>query len=269
NDESALWFFVVKAVLICGPLAYYPLCESGKYRSTWGKRWLGLRVYRSDGETPVGILRGLARFFLRVISAVPLYLGYIIAFFTERKQALHDLASDTVVYQAEDPPSYWILKGITSVLVVSFLLNAVSTKLMSNVERRVISEMGALSPEKYDADRLTPGKREVQVAYAASLAMQVTLRQYHNRNERWPEPAERDQLLAQFNGQTADMARILRDYELTLAPKGKFALSLGATTRGTARMIFIPPSGKNERLWDCIPIKIDSRQQIEQCGAGF
>jgi uncharacterized RDD family membrane protein YckC len=242
------------------PLVYYSLCESGKHRSTWGKRWMGLRVYRSDGETPVGFLRAAGRYVLRTVSSI-LLLGYIIAFFTERKQALHDLASDTVVYQADDPPAYWILAGIGSVLIVPAAFAFLATKMIGSALKSVGGAYTQLlKDEQTNPNRASPTVEEVQLAFRTGLSMQRVLKDYYAANKRWPQPALRDQLIDQ-----SARSQLLRDHNVALLPEGAFALSLGATAKGTARMIFQPDSDGDDVEWDCVPVKIARDAQIAQC----
>lgn len=61
-----------------------------------GKLAIGIKVVRSDGET-ISFLRGFGRYFGYMLSGVILGIGYLMAAFTDRKQALHDMICDTVV----------------------------------------------------------------------------------------------------------------------------------------------------------------------------
>ena len=55
----------------------------------------------------ISFLRALGRNLGKIISAVILLIGYVMAAFTERKQALHDKLADTLVvkrsYASADP----------------------------------------------------------------------------------------------------------------------------------------------------------------------
>ncbi|MCW5744806.1 MAG: RDD family protein [Alphaproteobacteria bacterium] len=75
---------------------YFALQESSEAGATLGKRALGLRVLRGDGVR-LSFGRATGRFFAKFLSAVILLIGYIMAAFTERKRALHDMIADTVV----------------------------------------------------------------------------------------------------------------------------------------------------------------------------
>jgi uncharacterized RDD family membrane protein YckC len=69
--------------------------ESSSYQATLGKQALRLRVTGVDGE-PVSFGRGSGRFFGKILSSI-LLIGYLMAAFTAKKQALHDKMAGCVV----------------------------------------------------------------------------------------------------------------------------------------------------------------------------
>jgi uncharacterized RDD family membrane protein YckC len=77
-------------------LLYFALPEVTPFGATLGKRLLGMRVTKLDG-TRVGIFRSIARNLLKGLSAVLLMIGFAMAGFTKRKQALHDMLTGTLV----------------------------------------------------------------------------------------------------------------------------------------------------------------------------
>ena len=75
---------------------YYALQESSPAQATIGKRALGIKVVDLSGQR-IGFGRASGRFFAKILSALVLLIGYIMAAFTEKKQALHDLLAGTLV----------------------------------------------------------------------------------------------------------------------------------------------------------------------------
>jgi uncharacterized RDD family membrane protein YckC len=75
---------------------YYALLESSAWQGTLGKKALGLEVTDLDGNR-ISFGRATGRFFAKFISALTLMIGYIMAGFTEKKQALHDMIAGTLV----------------------------------------------------------------------------------------------------------------------------------------------------------------------------
>jgi uncharacterized RDD family membrane protein YckC len=98
-QNPAVWPFmaiVMPAVVFCGWL-YYALCESSSWQATPGKKLLGLRVSDLEGR-PITFGRASGRFLGRIVTGfVPFGIGYLLAGFTARKQALHDIIAGCLV----------------------------------------------------------------------------------------------------------------------------------------------------------------------------
>jgi uncharacterized RDD family membrane protein YckC len=77
-------------------LLYYGGFHSSSSQATPGKLLIGIKVARGDGDrlTPV---RAGARFLAIYINFFTLGIGWLLAAFTQRKQALHDFICDTIV----------------------------------------------------------------------------------------------------------------------------------------------------------------------------
>jgi uncharacterized RDD family membrane protein YckC len=90
-------FFVVGAVSLLVSWLYFAYLESGEKQATWGKQVLGIYVTDLNGER-LTFGRASGRFFAKwVTGLIPLGIGYIMAGFTEKKQALHDMIVGTLV----------------------------------------------------------------------------------------------------------------------------------------------------------------------------
>ncbi|EIJ42876.1 putative membrane protein [Beggiatoa alba B18LD] len=75
---------------------YFTLSESSEKQSTIGKRLLGLKVVDLAGER-ISFLRATGRYFSKILSAIILFLGFIMVAFTQRKQGLHDILAGTLI----------------------------------------------------------------------------------------------------------------------------------------------------------------------------
>jgi len=93
SDVSSVAGGIVALIIA---LLYYPLQESSEAQATIGKRALGLKVTTLDGRR-IGFGRALGRFFAKILSGLIFMIGYIMAAFTEKKQALHDMIAGTLV----------------------------------------------------------------------------------------------------------------------------------------------------------------------------
>lgn len=88
---------------------YYAVMESSSSQGTLGKKWLGLHVVGLDAQ-PISFWRATGRFFGRIISVIPLCAGFFIAFFTQKRQTLHDMMASCIVIdeRADSVPSQHI-----------------------------------------------------------------------------------------------------------------------------------------------------------------
>lgn len=75
---------------------YYAGFESSSYQATPGKQIMGIFVTDTEGYA-ITFSRATGRFFGRLLSGLLLLIGYIMAAFTERRQALHDILAKTLV----------------------------------------------------------------------------------------------------------------------------------------------------------------------------
>jgi len=72
---------------------------SSSRQATPGKMALGLRVTDLNGQR-ISFDQATGRHFAKYLSRVILLIGYIMAAFTERKQALHDMIGGTLVVKS-------------------------------------------------------------------------------------------------------------------------------------------------------------------------
>jgi len=70
--------------------------EASAWQATPGKRVLRLYVADVHGQR-VTFARAAARNLAKIISSLTFLVGYLVAGFTERKQALHDILSGCLV----------------------------------------------------------------------------------------------------------------------------------------------------------------------------
>jgi uncharacterized RDD family membrane protein YckC len=83
-------------------LFYKAVMEGSGRQATLGKLAFGLRVTTLRGK-PSGFPRALVRNLAQVLSALPVYLGFVMATWTQRRQALHDMLAGTLVIRQSAP----------------------------------------------------------------------------------------------------------------------------------------------------------------------
>jgi len=87
---------VTVILLVFGSWLYEAFMESSSYQATLGKMIFGMKVTDLHGNR-ISFARATGRHFARWLSALILFIGYIMVGFTERKQGLHDLLAGTLV----------------------------------------------------------------------------------------------------------------------------------------------------------------------------
>ncbi len=77
-------------------ILYFALMQSSKLQATVGKLALGLKVTDAKGGR-IDLVKAIIREIGKIVSGIILMIGYIMAGFTEKKQALHDMIASTLV----------------------------------------------------------------------------------------------------------------------------------------------------------------------------
>ena len=103
-DSSSAAGFIIAAIgaylmaiclIVIADWLYYALMESKK-GATLGKMALGIRVTDMNGNA-ISFGRASGRYFGKILSGLILCIGYIMAGFTQQKQALHDILAGCLV----------------------------------------------------------------------------------------------------------------------------------------------------------------------------
>lgn len=88
GPQQLLWLLVT-------PL-YYALQESSAAQATLGKRAMRIKVTDREGKR-LSFGHALGRWFAAALSYLTLYIGFLMAAFTDQKRALHDMVAGTLV----------------------------------------------------------------------------------------------------------------------------------------------------------------------------
>lgn len=88
------WFY---GGLFLTALLYYAAFESSHHKATIGKRLLGLKVVDLEGNS-ISFLRAACRYTIHAI----LRIGFILMFFTKKKQGLHDKLTKVVIVRGSN-----------------------------------------------------------------------------------------------------------------------------------------------------------------------
>lgn len=102
---------LIQVVPIILSLLYPVWLESSKWQGTIGKHLMGLKVTDASGNR-ISFLRALGRNLAKIISAIPLMIGFIMAGFTAKKQGLHDMMAGTLVVKEKPARTGLVLLSI-------------------------------------------------------------------------------------------------------------------------------------------------------------
>jgi hypothetical protein len=94
--SSAISEVVIQFILPLLSIFVYSYQESSSWQATIGKKLFGIVVTNAEGNR-LSFMRAFGRNFAKIISAIPLFIGFIMVGMTAKKQGLHDMIADTVV----------------------------------------------------------------------------------------------------------------------------------------------------------------------------
>lgn len=169
---------------------YYILFEMMWNGQSPGKRWLGLRVLKTDG-TPITLVESIIRNLVRLVDFLPAYygLGVVTMFVNDRARRLGDLAAGTlVVYDT----------------------GTVTLEELSQADDSLVSRFQQISPEteKLPLERLTSQdlhmiedflRRRADLANRTSVAIKILDRLYETMEvPPIPNNAKAEDILAEI-----------------------------------------------------------------------
>ena len=93
--------FLAVVLWIIADWLYASLMLSSPRQATFGKQWMRLKVTNLEGER-ISFIQGTGRHFAKFLSTFMLLAGFIMAAFTSKRQALHDIAAGTLVVRNQD-----------------------------------------------------------------------------------------------------------------------------------------------------------------------
>lgn len=101
SDAAAGMAGVISTLLsLVISICYFPGMEGSSHQATLGKKALGLKVVNEEGAR-ISVGQAIGRYFGKIISGLILCIGYMMAGWTEKKQALHDKMASTYVVKAD------------------------------------------------------------------------------------------------------------------------------------------------------------------------
>jgi uncharacterized RDD family membrane protein YckC len=111
--------------------AYYAGFESSSKQATLGKMAVGIKVVDRDGRR-LSLKHALGRWLSAGLNYLTLYIGYLMAAFTDRKRGLHDMVAGTLVVDrwAYTAHPQWQVRSLGTVAKVILIVMGVLYGLM-------------------------------------------------------------------------------------------------------------------------------------------
>jgi uncharacterized RDD family membrane protein YckC len=103
NPQLNAWILLLYPAVWAVGWLYWAGLESSGLQGTVGKRAAGLMVTDIAGQR-ISFGRATGRYFGKILSAMLFYVGFLMAAFTDKKQALHDMLSGTLVVLRPEGP---------------------------------------------------------------------------------------------------------------------------------------------------------------------
>lgn len=120
---------------------YFAVMESSRLQASLGKMAVGISVATTSGSR-ISVLRAIWRYFMKLFSGLLLSIGYFMAAFTSKKQALHDKASKTLVIISVPKPALWARLTVVGVSVVLLIVSSVAGVLAANAIDSTATPLG-------------------------------------------------------------------------------------------------------------------------------
>lgn len=140
---------------------YGPILESSSIRATIGKHMMGIQVSDLKGgrlSLKVSAIRNV----MKLVSGGMMLVGFVLAFFTQRKQTFHDIVADTVVTYGRSEESV-VDSWVASVKATFQQAQEVSAPFMpernqgstlDKLERlQKLREQGALTDDEFQREK--------------------------------------------------------------------------------------------------------------------
>ncbi len=137
---------LILLVAIIATVAYYGIFEGSPAQATIGKRLLGLRVINEDGSN-LTVKQAMIRAVCRWVLALPYCLTYFFAFFTRRRQSLHDLILKQLVIEASTEAD--LVSSATQTAQGLFAQPFTSSNLTELKQLHELYQAGAITEQEY------------------------------------------------------------------------------------------------------------------------
>lgn len=241
-------FFVVWVLMIVLPWLYYAFCESSRWQATPGKLALGLKVTGMQGQR-IGFGRATGRFFGKIVSGLIFNIGYMMAGWTARKQALHDLMADCCVVRKEGLAAFerGELTGDAAQAGTPMPGWAVALIVIGALFFTVIPVIAIMAAIAIPAYQNYLVRAQVSEGMVLAASAKVAVAEYASSNGTLPV----DNAAAGLSGPDAISGRYVRSVQVE---NGEVVVTFGGRASPAIageHLVFKPSGSRDELSWRC------------------
>ena len=247
SDDAASGLGAVAGLLVWW--LYYALMESSSRQATLGKMALGIKVVDQEGN-PVSFGRATARNVAKLLSGMILMVGYVMAAFTSRKQALHDiLAGCLVVNRAAAVAGMPVGTGATGMPAWAIVLIVLAA---------MVFPIGILAAVALPAYQDYTARARVAIAVQAGNKATQAVETFYARNNTLPRDIKEA-------GMPDLPAREIRQVNVDQG-SGSVQIVLAVTPLEGKSIQFVPHRDNNNRVvWTCRSEDVPQRYLPAHC----
>lgn len=214
---------------------YYATLESSERQATLGKRALGIKVVDLNGGR-ITFARATGRHFAKFVSGAILMIGYAMAGFTAKKQALHDMMAGSLVVH-RDVTAEQVRQAAPEARMPAWAIVLV----VLGVSVFPLALVAAIAIPAYQDAAI---KARVRAAVEAGSMATRAVDDFHRRNHAMP----RDLKDAGFS---APASPAIRSLSLE-AGTGAVRVVLAIPQLEGSSIVFTPAKGSDDRIaWTC------------------
>ena len=111
------------------PWIYSAVMESSSKQATLGKMALGIIVTDLEGKR-ISFVKATGRYFCKVLSTLSLFIGFIMAGFTKKKQTLHDIMTNCLLVLRESNVLIQVAQQMSTIHNLDELLNRMLVEIV-------------------------------------------------------------------------------------------------------------------------------------------
>lgn len=227
---------------------YFAIMESSPKQATLGKIAFGMRVVDLDGDR-VSFLRASGRLFAKILSALSLAVGFLMAAVTRRKQALHDIVASSLVVNIDATAANVVRAGPSSARSTGGIV----TIALAVVCIPLAGAGAAIAIPAYQDHAV---RAKVNDAVQSGRGAATGVAAYMLRHKSPPRSLE--------DARAVPSSPYLR--EAVITKEGAIVLTLAVTRLEGKRITFVPNAQSAEKIvWTCTSDDIAPRLLPKQC----